>query len=141
MGQIGDPMDADQELLDAYDAREIDEWHKNKALQHRYESVAKQAHAYRNTVRMLHSIEVLAWEEMQFNSQRHLIADVKNVAENPTISAAELHQMFKERLIAGGDTDSLELGVGDPRYLSVEEAVLKQLKEYLAAPLITADNA
>ena len=136
-------MDSDQELLDAYAAREVADWHRNKALQLRYENAAEQAHKIRNASRLLHGLQVLAWDKMQLNCQRHLIADAKNVAENPSISATELHQMFKERLIAGGDTDNPELGMGDentPYYLGIEEAVLEHLKKWLTDVSTTASD-
>lgn len=136
-------MDSAQELLDAYDAREVGEWHRNKALQLRYKSAAEQAHKIRNVTRLVHGLQVLAWDDMQLNCQRHLIADAKNVAENPSITAAELHQMFKERLIAGGDADNPELGMGDENTqcnMDIEAVVLEHLKRCLSDVSITTSD-
>lgn len=139
-------MDSDQDLLDEHNAREdafqAAEWKLKKASQQRYEDAAKKAHAYRNTARLVGggNLQLLQWEGMALSSQMHLIADAKNVAENPTITAIELNRLYKERLIARGDTDSSDLGDGDestPVLQAIEEQVLECLKKCLATPSIT----
>jgi hypothetical protein len=134
-------MDSDQDLLDAYDAREdarkAAEWEQKREAQEWCENAAKQAHKHRNVWRLINNLQVLNWEEMCATSQSDLISDVRNVAEHPSITAAELLQMYKERLIARGDTDNPDLRVGSedtPLYMDIEDAVLKHLKECLADP-------
>ena len=125
-------MDSYQNLLDAHDARKAADLKLKKAAQQRYENAAKKAHAFRCNSNLLKSVAVLKWDEMAPVSQRHLIADAENVAANPTITANELNRLYKERLTASGDTDSLDLGEWAPDDLSTEEQVLEELKKYLA---------
>ena len=136
-------MDSDQDLLDAHnareDARKADEWKRKKADHQRHENAAREAHKVRNFARLLVvNADVRDWEELPLGSQKHLTTDAENVAANPSITAAELSRLYNERLIAWGDIDSPDLGVGDentPSYQVIEEMVLKCLKEYLADPL------
>lgn len=132
-------MDSDQALLDAHDAYENDREAAEKKLREtallRLENAAKQAHLYRMTLRLVSSHPVNPdWENLSGISHSHLIADAKHVDENPSITADELNQLYKERLIAWGDTDSPDLGIGDestPTCQDIEGGVLEQLKKYL----------
>lgn len=136
-------MDLEQDLLDAHnareDVREADEWKRKKADHQRYENAAREAHKVRNSARLLVvNALVIDWDGIQLSSKNHFIADAENVAENPLITAAELNEVYKERLISWGDTDNPDLGVGDENaliYQVIEEMVLKRLKEYFADPL------
>jgi hypothetical protein len=137
-------MDSDQDLLDAHDAREAvraaDEWKRKRANHQRHENAAREAHKVRNRGRLIcfDNADVRDWENIPVVSQNHLIADAENVAANPSITVAELSRLHNERLIAWGDIDSPDLGVGDenaPSYQEIEEMVLKRLKECLVDPI------
>lgn len=133
-------MDSDQDLLDAAnardDARQAAEWRLKKAAQQRHESAAKEAHKIRQMHRLLLSQDARDWDRLPLVSQRHLIADAENVAANPNITAAELHRLYQERLLAWGDTDSADLRAGPlPIEAQVtEDQVLSRLKELLESP-------
>jgi hypothetical protein len=60
-----------------------------------------------------------------------LIADAENVANNPSITSAELTAMDQDRLVAWGDTDNPDLGPLSDTTRHIEEMVLKRLKETL----------
>lgn len=128
-------MDSDQRLIDAYHAREealaAAEWKRKKANLQRYENAAKEAHKVRMTARLMHSRPVPPWDELHIGSQRHLIADAECVAMNPSITEPELRKVYQERLVAWGDTDSPDLGVGDEISESIEGMVLEHLKATL----------
>lgn len=87
-------MDSDQELLDAYnareDVREADEWKRKREDRQRNENAAREAHKVRNTGRLLiDNALVIDWDGIQLSSKNHLIADAQNVAANASITAAE----------------------------------------------------
>lgn len=126
-------MDTDQNLLDDFnareEAREAAEWKLKKATQERYESAAKRAHAFRTALRLL-TRPAPAWEDMGPASQRHLIEDARNVAEQPTISAAELNRLYKERLREGGDTEHEDLQAWTPQDEFVEAQCLSASRNF-----------
>jgi hypothetical protein len=136
-------VDLYQDLLDAYnareDAREADEWRRKKANHQRHENAAREAHKTRNAARLLiANAQVIDWDGLGIISRNHLVADAENVAANPSISAAELRRLYHARLRAWGDTDNSDLGPDDemtPSYHSIEEMVLRRLKECLGNPL------
>jgi hypothetical protein len=64
----------------------------------------------------------------------HLIEDAKAVAMNPSITAAQLTELYQERLRAWGDTESPDLLQPDDVANVIEELVLKQLKSTLGHP-------
>lgn len=142
-------MDSDQDLLDSHNAREevreADEWKRNKAEHQRHENAAKEGHKVRNSARLLIvNADIRNWEELALISQKHLISDAENVSKSPSITAAELSRLYNERLIAWGDVESPDLGVGDenyPIYQVAEEMVLKRLKECLVDPLNTSTSS
>ena len=130
-------MDADQNLLDAGDAREeayqIAEWKLKQQLKLWYEGAAKEAHKIRQINRLLRSGDSRAWDELPLGSQRHLMADAENVAANQNITVAELHGLYQARLIAWGDSDNEDLmGPLTEKDYETENRVLSRLKEYLA---------
>lgn len=134
-------MNPDQELLNAYEARELADWKRNKEARQRYENAAKQAHGVRMAARSLCS-PVPSWDDMHLGSQRHLVADAENVANDPTISLAQLTAMYHERLIASGDTSNPDLNPPGEICRQIEEMVLANLKETLhesaVAPLVAS---
>lgn len=130
-------MDSDQKLLDDYnaseDARRAAERKKNKAVQQWYENAAKQAHKIRQVSGLLRAnSQVPSWEDMGSGSQRHLIADAQHVANNPSVTEFELRRLYRERLVAQGDTDNPDLECNDEDSWRTEEMVLARLKECLA---------
>lgn len=140
-------MDADEKLLEIHnaieEACEADERKKNKADHLRHENAAKEAHKVRNSARLLIiNADIYEWEDLALITKRHLIADAKNVSENPLITSAEIFRIYKERLIAWGDIESPDLGVGDENYMiyqMTEDMVLKRLKECLSSELIVSN--
>jgi hypothetical protein len=116
-----------QDLLKTYEARELVDWKRKQEAQQRYENAAKQAHKVRVAGRLLRD-PVPCWEDLHVGSQRHLIADAENVANNPRITLAELTKMYQDRLIAWGDTDSPDLRAPDSICWNIEEMVLEDLK-------------
>jgi len=128
---------ADQDLLDAHDAREdalvAVKWAREKAQNSRYEKAAMEANKFRMAARLIYNGEVLAWEDVGLSSHNHLINDAKNVAENPSITHAELKRLYQERLMTGGDAGSQDLDVWDEASDSIEEMVLVHLKEALSS--------
>ncbi len=132
-------MDSDQDLLDTANARDDAhlgaEWRLKKAAQQRYESIAKQAHNIRKVHGILLNQPMPDWVDMCLSSRKQLIADVESVAANPIITAAELHRLYQERLIAWGDSDSADLrGHMTKEDHVTEDQVLSRLKELLASP-------
>lgn len=115
--------------MNAYEAREEAALQRKRARQQRYEDAAREAHKTRNMGRLLQTVPPIDWEDLSISSQRHLIADAEIVALNPSITAIELARLYRERLIAVGDTDSPDLDGEDE---IVEAMVLDQLKRSLA---------
>jgi len=129
-------MDSDQRLLDAANAREVASEEAKWKQKKRYEGAAKEAHKVRQVHRLLRHGDARGWDDLPLVSHRHLIADAENVADNQNITADELHQLYQERLIAWGDSDSADLS--DPMTKedhAAEDQVLSRLKELLASPL------
>lgn len=128
-------MDSYQNQLDIYnareEAREAAEWRQKMADQQRYENAAKEAHSVRCKARFLLPCSVPQWEDLDLSSQRQLIADAEIVAKNPSITEPELRNLYRERLMAWGDTDHPDLGDSDNESEIIEGMVLEQLKSSL----------
>jgi hypothetical protein len=125
----GHTLPSYEDLVNAYEAREAAALQRKQARRQRYEDAAREAHMTRNMGRFLQSVPRIEWEDLSISSQRHFIADAENVALNPSITAIELARLYKERLIAVGDTNSPDLDGEDE---IVEAMVLDQLKRCLA---------
>lgn len=130
-------MDSYQNQLNNFNAREVAreaaEWRETKAENQRYEDAAKEAHKIRCVARLLSISQVPQWDDLDLSSQRHLIADAEAVAKNPSITESELRNLYRERLIAWGDTDHPDLGVNDNDSEQSEEMALQSLKSSLSA--------
>jgi hypothetical protein len=135
-------IDKDGDLLLALEiseaTREARGWTIKRSNRQRFENAAKEAHIVRNTTRLKNNEEVVEWDDLGVSSIRHLIADAENVATNLSITAEELHELYKERLIAWGDTENPDLAIGYEDYASfilIEKLVLEKLKTCLASTL------
>lgn len=128
-------MDSYQNQLDVYNAREdaleATEWEQKRTSRQRYENAAKEAHKLRMKARLVHTCSVCYWDDLGISSQQHLIADAETVAKNPSITEPELRKLYKERLLAWGDTDNPDLGGSDEVSESIEGMVLEHLKSTL----------
>ena len=128
-------MDSYQNQLDTFnareEAREVAEWRQKRAEHQRYENAAKEAHKVRLVARLTHSSPVPQWDDLDLSSQRQLIADAEAVAKNPSITESELRKLYRERLMAWGDTDHPDLEVSDEGSESIEGMVLEHLKSSL----------
>lgn len=128
-------MDPDQQLLDDYnareDAREAEEWRQRKAAQMRYEGAAKEAHKVRQMASLVFNRPMPDWDDLGIVDKFHATADAEAVAMNPSISESELWEVYRNRRITGGSTDHPDLQDPDETTKSIEECVLKKLKESL----------
>ena len=130
-------MDPDQKLLDDHHAREdalrAAQWALKKADVVRYEDAAKEAHKFRLAAFLVCNCAVLYWDELDFSSRQHLIADAEAVAKTPSITEPELRKLYRERLLAWGDTDNPDLQPTDELNAIIEASVLEHLKLLLCS--------
>lgn len=128
-------MDSDQRLLDDYEtreqAREASEWKTRSAELQRYENAARAAHRIRMAASLINNNQAPEWDELHIASKRHLIADAEAVAKNPAITEPELRRLYRERLVASGDTENPDLAASDAFTDTIEGLVLAELRATL----------
>ncbi|MDP3672917.1 MAG: hypothetical protein Q8R69_24910 [Telluria sp.] len=128
-------MDSDQKLLDdanaREDAREAAEWKAKQIAKQRYEAAARAAYKVRRTAGLVLNRSFPDFDELGLSSRDQLIADAKDVDENPTMTAEELWRRYQDRLRASGDIENEDLVADLPDF---EEAVVRRLKQTLGRP-------